>query len=80
MISAFGVEHGEISKGLPSALRGAKSPNLAMVTGRKLRAVNRVAANSYGKQAAKYMKHNPDLAARSIRSGKDQREYSRRPF
>lgn len=25
MESAFGVEHGEVSKGLPSALRGAKA-------------------------------------------------------
>lgn len=49
MISAFGIEHGDISKGLPSALKHAK---LVPVT---RYAKDRVAANAMGKDAASFI-------------------------
>lgn len=77
MESAFGVEHGEISKGLPSALRGAK-----MGTGigtETIRVNNRIAANQHGRNAAKYLSHptktGEQIASRDIASGKNQKGY-----
>ena len=72
MISAFGVEHGEISKGLPSALRGGG--------GKSTYAIDRRLANKYGKRAAKQVARSGNDMASAImrRGGLEARKGSRR--
>ncbi|TXH50049.1 MAG: hypothetical protein E6Q97_21190 [Desulfurellales bacterium] len=81
MISAFGVEHGEISKGLPSALRqaggplryGALKPNSTAakyIQGRKgANAMGQRAARSYAISANQT--NNPGLKMNTMIRGQN---------
>lgn len=70
MISAFGVEHTEVSKGLPSALRGA-------VKGSSMRSQHQLAAHTYGKDVA-HMKSTGFTDERTMAQGVNQKAKLRR--
>lgn len=70
MRDAFGVEHGEVSKGLPSALRAARPGKLSGY------AKSRVSAHNEGRLARFGQPGNPNQKY-LIRRGKKIREQSR---
>ena len=72
MYSAFGVDHGDISKRLPSALRGKVKGNKALAdrinSGTATYADNRIIAHASGKAASKFRAQSARINAGNFKA------------